>query len=178
MSRSRIVRGASLALVLIGIAAGCGGSDTETVATDTAASGGNARLTTEQWATYEPVAASFEAANSAALKKFDTCPRSGTGDTTLFTTCLGGTLTTLESATRALGDTLAGFNGTVTGMCATSLAAYNTYTTPYLASISSMQSALDSENAAAFTSAYSNAQTAAKGGKEEKAAFETDCKPA
>jgi hypothetical protein len=41
-----------------------------------------------------------------------------------------------------------------------------------------MQKAIDSENAAAFTSAYSNAQTAARGGKEERMAFETDCAPA
>ncbi len=112
------------------------------------------------------------------MEKFDSCPRSGTGDTTVFAKCLGDTLTTLEAATSELRTTLAGFNGTVTGTCATSLAAYTTYTTPYLASITSMQAAIDSENVAAFNSAYSNAQTAAKGGKEERTAFETDCAPA
>lgn len=178
MSRVGIVRVAAMAFVLAGLAAGCGGSDSHSTATDTTASGGNERLTAEQWATYEAAAEPFAAANAAVVKKFDSCPRSGTGDTTVFAKCLGDTLTTLEAATREVGTTLAGLNGTVTGTCATSLAAYTTYTTPYLASITSMQEAIDSENAAAYTNSYSNAQTAAKGGKEERTAFETDCVPA
>lgn len=177
MSRIGIVLVAAMASVIVGVAAGCGSSDSESTATDTAASGGNERLTAEQWSDYQAVAEPFTAANAAVLKKFDSCPRSGTGDATVFAKCVGDTLTTLETATQELRTTLAGFNGTVTGMCATSLAAYTNYTTPYLASITSVQAAIDSENAAAFTSAYSNAQTAAKGGKEERAAFEADCAP-
>jgi len=178
MSRIGIVRAVAAAFVLAVLVAGCGGSDSETTATDTSASVQNERLTSEQWTTYEAAAEPFKAANTEMLKKFDTCPRSGTGDTTVFAKCLGDSLTTVEAATRELTSTLAGFNGTVSGTCATSLAAYTNYTTPYLASITSMQSAIDSENASAFTNAYSNAQTAAKGGKEERTAFETDCAPA
>ena len=96
----------------------------------------------------------------------------------MFAKCLGDSLTTVEAATRELTSTLAGFNGTVSGTCATSLAAYNNYTTPYLASITSMQSAIDTENAAAFTNAYASFETVAKGGKEERTAFEADCAPA
>jgi hypothetical protein len=180
MSRIGIVCAVAAACVLAVVAAGCGGSDSEstTTATDTSASVQNERLTSEQWATYEAAAEPFKAANTEMLKKFDTCPRSGTGDTTVFAKCLGDSLTTVQAATRELTTTLAGFNGTVSGTCATSLAAYTNYTTPYLASITSMQSAIDSENAAAFTNAYSSAQTAAKGGKEERAAYETHTAPA
>lgn len=179
MSRIGIVRLAALAFVVMGLAAGCGDSDSgSTTATDTSATGGNARLASDQWAAYEAVAEPFAAANAAMLKKFDTCPRSGTGDTTVFSKCLGDTVAEVDAATRALGATLAGFNATVTGACATSLAAYSNYTTPYLASITSIQAAIDSENAAAFTNAYSNAQTAAKGGTEQRTAFESDCEPA
>jgi hypothetical protein len=178
MSRIGIVCVAAMAFVLAGLAAGCGGSDSGSTATDTAAAGGNERLTAEQWSTYQAAAEPFAAANAAVVKKFAACPKSGTGDTTVFAKCLGDTLTTLAAATRELTTTLAGLNGTVTGACATSLAAYTSYTTPYLASITSMQEAIDSANVAAFTSAYSNAQTSAKSGKQERTAFETDCAPA
>ncbi len=178
MSRIGIVRVAATALLLVVLAAGCGGSDSSSTPTDTATTGGNERLTAEQWDEYQAVAEPFAAANAALLEKFDECPRSGTGDTTVFAKCLGDTLTTLEDATTALRTTLTGFNGTVTGACATSLAGYTTYTTPYLASITSMQEAIDSENLSAFNSAYSNAQVAAQGGKEERTAFEADCAPA
>lgn len=178
MSRIGIVRVAALTLLLVGLSAGCGGSDSSSTATDTATTGGSERLTAGQWDGYQAVAEPFAAANAAMLEKFDECPRSGTGDTTLFTTCLGETLTTVEGATTDLRTTLTSFNGTVTGACATSLAGYTSYTTPYLASITSMQEALDAENLSAFNSAYGNAQTAAQGGKGERTAFETDCAPA
>jgi hypothetical protein len=178
MSTIGIVRVAATAFVLVGLAAGCGGSDSGSTATDTAATATNERLTAEQWSAYQAAAEPFAAANAAALKKFDTCPKSGTGDTTVLAKCLGDTLTTLEAATRELTTTLAGLNGTVTGACATSLASYTSYTTPYLASVTSLQAAIDSENAAAFPNAYSNTQTAAKSGKQERTAFETDCAPA
>ena len=179
MSSIRIVLVAAAALLVVALAAGCGGSGSDTTATEVGSTAAaNERLTAAQWDDYQAVAEPFSAANAAALKKFDTCPRSGTGDTTVFATCLGDTLTTLEDATVALRDTLAGFNGTVTGACAESLDAYTNYATPYAASISSMQSAIDEGNVSAFTSAYSNAQTAAKGGKDERTAFEQDCAPA
>jgi hypothetical protein len=180
MSRIGIVGVAATALLLVGLAAGCGGSDSgsSSAPTDTAASGTNERLTAGQWDEYQAVAEPFAAANAAMLEKFDECPRSGTGDTALFTKCLGETLTTVEDTTTALRTTLTSFNGTVSGTCATSLAGYTSYTTPYLASITSMQEALETENLAAFNSAYSNAEVAAKGGKEERTAFETDCAPA
>lgn len=178
MSKIGIARVVAAASVLAVLAAGCGGSDSESTATDTSSSAQNARLTDEQWSDYEAVAEPFTAANTEMLKKFAACPKSGTGDTTVFATCLGDSLTTVEAATRDLTSTLAGFNGTVSGTCATSLAAYNNYTTPYLASITSMQSAIETENAAAFNNAYSNAETVAKGGKEERTAFQTDCAPA
>ena len=85
---------------------------------------------------------------------------------------------TAEAAGRALGATLAGFNATVSGACATSLAAYSNYTTPYLASVTSVQSAIDTENAAALTNASTNLEQTLSGGKDEKTSFEADCKPA
>jgi len=178
MSRIGIVRIVAAAFALAVLAAGCGGSDSGSTATETSSSAQNERLTTEQWATYEAAAEPFKAANAEMLKRYAACPRSGTGDTTVFAKCLGDSLTTVEAATRELTSTLAGFNGTVSGTCATSLAAYNNYTTPYLASITSMQSAIDTENVAAFTNAYASAETVAKGGKEERAAFEANCAPA
>lgn len=178
MSRIGIVRAVAAAFVLAVLAAGCGGSDSGSTTTDTSGSAQNERLTSEQWKTYEAAAEPFKAANTEMLQRFDTCPRLGTGDTTVFAKCLGDSPTTVEAATRELTSTLAGLNGTVSGTCATSLAAYTNYTTPYLASITSMQTAIDSENASAFTNAYTNAQTAAKGGKEERTAFETNCAPA
>lgn len=178
MSRIGIARVVAAASVLAVLAAGCGGSDSGSTATDTSGSGQNERLTAEQWAAYEAAAAPFKAANTELLKKYNACPKSGTGDTTVFAKCLGDSLTTVEAATRELTSTLAGFNGTVSGTCATSLDAYTNYTTPYLASITSMQSAIDTENAAAFTNAYASAETAATGGKAERTAFETDCAPA
>ena len=178
MAKFGIVCVAATAFVFAGLAAGCGGSDSSSTPTDTAGTASNERLTAEQWSTYQAAAEPFAAANTALLKKFDTCPKSGTGDTTVFAKCLGDTLTTVEAATRELTSTLAGFNGTVTGACATSLAAYTSYTTPYLASVTSLETAIDSANAAAFPNAYSNTQTAAKGGTKERTAFETDCKPA
>ncbi len=48
MSRIGTVLVAAMALVIVSIASGCGGSDSESTATDTAASGGNERLTAEQ----------------------------------------------------------------------------------------------------------------------------------
>jgi len=178
MSSSRIVLVAATALLVSALAAGCGGSGSDSTATDTGTAATNETLTAGQWSDYQAVAEPFTAANAALLEKFDACPRSGTGDTTVFAKCLGDTLTTVVDTTTALRDTLAGFIGTVGGTCAESLDAYTNYTTPYLASITSMQEAIDEENVSAFTSAYSNAQTAAKGGKEERTAFETDCAPA
>ncbi len=178
MSRIGIVRVVAAAFVLTALAAGCGGSDSESTATDTSSPVQNESLTAEQWSDYEAVAEPFTAANAEMLKKYAACPKSGTGDTTVFAKCLGDSLTTVEAATRELTSTLAGFNGTVSGTCATSLAAYNNYTTPYLASVTSMQSAIDTENAAAFTNAYASFETVAEGGKEERGAFEANCAPA
>jgi hypothetical protein len=178
MSRIGIVPAVAAALVLAALAAGCGGSDSETTPAETSTVAVNERLTAEQWDSYQAASGPFTEANAAMLKKFDSCPRSGTGDTTVFAKCLGETLTTVTDTTQELTSVLAGFNGTVTGACATALDAYTNYTTPYLASITSMQQAIDSENASAFTNAYSNAKTAASGGKEERTTFETECAPA
>lgn len=180
MRKNTVTGFVAVAFVVVGVAAGCGGSDSETdaAATDTASSAASPRLTVDQWAAYEAVATPFEAANQAMLKKFDSCPRSGTGDTTVFAKCLGDTLQTAEAAGRGLGATLAGFNAIVSGPCATSLAAYSNYTTPYLASVTSVQSAIDTENAAALTNASTNLEQTLAGGKEEKTSFEADCKPA
>lgn len=178
MSRIAIVPAVAAALALAALAAGCGGSDSETSSGETSTVAVNERLTADQWDAYQAAAGPFTEANTAMLKKIDACPRSGTGDTTVFSACLGDTLTTVTDATRELTTVLAGFNGTVSGACATALDAYTNYTTPYLASITSMQQAIDSENASALTSSYSNAQTAASGGKEERATFEQECAPA
>jgi hypothetical protein len=164
---------ASTALVAVLLAAtGCGGGDdggsttTETGAADVS------RLTQEQWSAYMEAKTTFLSARAAAVAKLDACPDTSAA---VFETCVGSTLDDLESAATALGDTLTGFEGSVTGACASSTAALATYAAPYARAVQVLQDAIG--NAAQIPSAKSSLQTLTQGGSEETQAFEEACAP-
>jgi hypothetical protein len=195
MSKAIVLLGSLAVMLLVGLASACGGggssgessgattetTSTETTATETTstAAGKNERLTEAQWKQYQAVAAPLTKANATATARLAKCPAPApTQSIAPFEKCLGDSLTTLQAATQAAGKTLAGFTGTVTGACAASLDALLNYAQPYQASVAALQRAIDSRNLSGITSSVGNVQSAQKGGKTERAAFERDCRPA
>ncbi len=163
----------ALAALLLA-AAGCGGGDDGgSTATETDAAG-TSRLTQEQWSEYEAAKATFLTARDAATAKLDKCPDTSAD---VFSTCVGATLDDLESASTALGDTLTGFEGSVTGECASSTTALEGYTTPYANAVQVLQDAIDAGSVSEIPAAKSTLQVLTQGGSEETQAFEEACAP-
>jgi hypothetical protein len=190
MSKATVLLGSLAVGLLLGFAVACGGGGgssasasetTETAATETtpAAAVKNERLTQAQWKQYEAVAAPLTKANANANARLTKCPAPApTQSIAPFEKCLGDSLTVLQSATKAAGQTLASFTGTVTGACAASLDALLNYAQPYQASVAALQRAITDRNISGITSSVANVQSAQKGGKSQRADFERDCKPA
>jgi hypothetical protein len=168
---------AGLALVAVAVAivaAGCDGGDdtTATTTTTTTASEGNTRLTADQWSAYQTSKETFVGARDTATEKLQTCNDSSVDE---FNTCIGPSLDDVETAATDLGDTLAGFDGTVTGDCASALAVLEGYVKPYVNAVQTLQSAIDSGNAAEVSSAKTNLETLSTSGKDETESFEKAC---
>jgi hypothetical protein len=168
----------ALVAVSLMLAAGCGGDDDSGgTAETTAASSGAERLTPDQWSEYRTAGEEFAAARKAAEAKLDSCPRSATGELDEYEACVGASLDALEDAATALGQTLTGFIGTVSGACETSLNAFTQYVSPFVASVDQLQKTLAADNVAGLANTTSSLQTALAGGQEESKSFERDCSP-
>jgi hypothetical protein len=166
----------ALALVVAVVGAGCDGSDdsTATTATTTAETGGS-RLTDEQWSAYQSASETFVSARDTAEKKLETCNDASVPE---FDACIGSSLDDVESAATELGDTLDGFDGTVTGACASSLAVLQGYVKPYVNAVQTLQDAISSGNAAEVSSAKTTLEQLSTSGQEETQDFEQACAPA
>jgi hypothetical protein len=160
--------------------AGCGGDgDGSSATTDSSAttetSGSDTRLTADQWSEYEAARDTFVSARDAATTKLEDCPSTSAEE---LTSCIGSTLDDLESAATALGDTLTGFEGSVTGECASATAALESYTAPYANAVQVLQDAIDAGNVAEIPAAKDSLETLTQGGRDEATAFEEACAPA
>lgn len=174
-----------LAASLLLLATGCGSDSDEAGTTEatqtTGTTGGNERLTTEQWSEYEAVRASFQQANTAAMAKLDTCGQSADlteQNTGQLADCTGDVFTELADQTASLTTVLEGFEGTVSGACADALAELLNYTRPYQATVQQMQTVIDDNDLAAYPGVSSNLGVVAADGKQAVDSFEASCKPA
>lgn len=168
-----------VAASLLLLATGCGSDSDEgstTATTETTEPGANERLTEEQWADYEAVAAPLEDAAAEATTKLDVCGKA-TDDADQLATCVGDSFTALADATGEYASALEGFQGTVTGECASALGELYTYALALQRSAEEMQQVIDEGDLAAYLGVSSNLEVAATGGKDEKTAFEESCKP-
>lgn len=119
------------------VVAGCGGSGSGSnsstttpppppSSSSTKPSGGNKRLTADQWQTYETANTTFVSVNAKAIAKYRACMQasSHTRSAEAFGKCLGDTITKAKSATHSFGVTLHGFQPTVGGDCTDALNQY------------------------------------------------------
>lgn len=165
------------AMLAAALAAGCGdsGSSTETVTTT---AGANERLTTAQWEEYQTSGAALKEANVAATATLAKCSAtSGFQDSADLQACVGDTFTTLATATGDTYDTVEGFQDTVSGACATALAAYLNNLGTFRASAAQMQTTIDSATLAGYPAASQDLQVSLTSGKSEAETFEQDCAP-
>ncbi len=170
----RWLSGMALVVALVAIGAGCGGGDDSSSTTTETATAGASRLTADQWASYQTAKDAFVSARDTAVKKLDTCSDPSVN---VFNACIGSSLDDVESAATALGETLAGFDGTVSGDCASALAVLEGYVAPYVNAVQTLQDATDSGNAAEVSSAKTNLETLSASGQDETRAFEKACVP-
>ena len=158
------------------MAAGCGdsGSSGETTAT----SGANERLTSAQWEEYQTSGAALKEANVAATATLKKCSAtSGFQDSAALQACVGDTFTTLANATEDTYTTVEGFQDTVSGACATALAALLNNLGTFRASAAQMQTTIDSATLAGYPAASQDLQVSLTSGKTEAETFEKDCAP-
>lgn len=170
---------------LLLLATGCGSDSEEAGTTETTetteTSGGNERLTAEQWSEYEAARASFQQANAAATAKLDTCGESADlteQNTGQLADCTGDVFTELADQTASLTTVLEGFEGSVSGACGEALAGLLNYTRPYQATVQQMQTVIDDDDLAAYPGVSSNLKVVSADGKQAVESFETACKPA
>ena len=165
--------------MLSAVAAGCGGGDSGSESTTTAAKAApNERFTTAQWEQYQADAAAFQTLNQSTLAKVTVCTKPINPPAGAMTKCVGDSLTNLSTATEKLGQTLQGLTSSVGGACLTALNGLRNYVRPYQASIKSLQNTIDADNYAAAYSAASSMQTARASGRQANAAVKTNCAPA
>jgi hypothetical protein len=181
MSMARAVRVLIVASLLVTGAGGCGGggqeSGNQSVSVATTG-GGNERLTESQWQSYQEAAKSFGTASAKALSRLKACPVPTSGQTnTAFKACVGDSLMNLEAETESVAALLTKFGPTVKGACLHSLGAFLNYATPYAASLSSLQQAIDSNDATLVSHYVEAVTTTASNGREARASFESDCSP-
>jgi hypothetical protein len=169
--------------VVVGIAitAGCGDSGSsgtgETVATTTGASG-NERLTSAQWTEYETSRAALRKANAAAQATFKKCPATTTfGNSAEMQNCVGDTFTELATAADKSLETLKGFQGTVSGSCASALEDLTNYVGTFRNSATQMQNTIDSADQPSYAASSQDLETTLTAGKSEAQAFEQECSP-
>lgn len=173
---------------LVVLAAGCGGSDSgstsTTTGTDTSAAATNTRLTSEQWTQYTTVRTAFVKANTTAQARFNACANlaqsqaQSTATQQKFQQCVGNAYGDLATATQQVGDTLVGFDGTVSGACADALSGFLGYVQPYQRTAAQIQQSVDDADLTAYQSAGQDLETAATAAKGEVQSFEKACRPA
>lgn len=191
MSRrlSAVVSAAVLASVAL--AAGCGGSSSGSSSGSTAAAtteatstaNANARLTKEQWASAQESRTAFRKALANANATTTKClhgAKSADDFQNIPKTqaCVGDVFTELQ---KAAGDSLAvlqGFDGTVSGTCATALSALINSVGLYQASAAEMQRTIDSSTLAGYPAASQDLNAAFTSGQGDVATFEKECAPA
>jgi hypothetical protein len=185
--RSAVVGAA--ALVLVALAAGCGGSSSETTTSATATTttdttgAANERLTDEQWASAQESRSAFRKALANANATSTKClhgAKSAEDFQNIPATqaCVGDVFTQLQ---KAAGDSLAvlqGFDGTVSGTCATALSALINSVGLYQASAAEMQRTIDSATLAGYPAASQDLEAAFTSGQGDVATFEKECAPA
>jgi hypothetical protein len=191
MSTRQSAVGGAVALILVALAAGCGGSSegtgttssaTATTVTDTTGAA-NERLTDEQWASAQESRTAFRKALADANATSTKClhgAKSAEDFQNIPATqkCVGDVFTELQ---KAAGDSLAvlqGFDGTVSGTCATALSALINSVGLYQASAAEMQRTIDSPTLAGYPAASQDLETALTSGQGDVATFEKECAPA
>jgi hypothetical protein len=190
VSRRLSVVGAAM-LASVALASGCGGgnssssSESTAAATTEATTNGtaNARLTKEQWASAEESRTAFREALANATATSTKClhgAKSAEDFQNISATqaCVGDVFTQLQ---RAAGDSLAvlqGFDGTVSGTCATALSALINSVGLYQASAAEMQRTIDSPTLAGYPAASQDLEAAFTSGQGDVATFEKECAPA
>ena len=181
MPKGRLAVLAALILLFAGALAGCGGDDddnggaSETTTTATAATGGDERLSEAQWAEYQTSATAFKDANQAAVAKVNGCE--AVTNVSGYKACVGDALPKVVAATEDLRNTLDGFEGEVAGACQSAYATYTGYLRNYQATANSLDKALSTGDATAFSAGKQNIKTVATAGAAARDAFESDCAP-
>lgn len=166
-------------MLLSALAAGCGGGDSGSESTTTAAKAApNQRFTEAEWEQYKTDAAAFQKLNDSTLAKVTVCTKPINPPPGAMTKCVGDSLTTLSQATETLGGTLQGLASSVGGECLTAVNGLLNYVRPYQASINSLQNTIDSDNYAAAYSSASSMQTARADGRSANTEVMAACAPA
>jgi hypothetical protein len=146
----------------------------QTVTTST-----NGRLTAAQWSAYTTSRAALRMANTAATATLKKCSSLAVQQKpAAVQACVGDVFTTLTTAAGNSLSTLQGFQGSVSGPCATALAKLTNQVSLFQASAHAMQVTIDSPTLAGYPSASQNLALALSSGKSEAATFEKDCAPA
>jgi hypothetical protein len=179
------------ALAVIALAAGCGGSSSSDSSASTAAAttqaattgAANERLTKEEWTSAEESRAAFRKALANANATSTKClhgAKSAEDFQNISATqaCVGDVFTQLQKAAGDSLDVLQGFDGTVSGTCATALSALINSVGLYQASAAEMQRTIDSPTLAGYPAASQDLETAFATGQGDVATFEKECAPA
>jgi hypothetical protein len=172
------------ALAAAAALAGCGGSSsnsepsTSTTPTSTSGSGSHSRLSASEWGTYETANKNFVKVTNTSIATFQKCGAAAgrTTNADAYAKCMGDTTTKAIAATQSLGETLHGFQPSVSGDCRTALNDYVGQLTHWKAILTSVDSAVKSASpgssgtAANARAQYPQVQDAAK-------TFSKDCRP-
>jgi hypothetical protein len=188
MSRRRYGPACAAAFAAVAVAAGCGGSDSSssgdsvaatTEATQTSTTAANERLTSTQWAAYQSSRSALRKANSAASATLKKCSAIATQQkTAAVQACVGDTFTELTTAAGNSLSTLQGFQGTVSGSCASALDQLTGQVGLFQASAHQMQVTIDSPTLAGYPAASQSLELALSAGQSEATSFEKECAPA
>jgi hypothetical protein len=169
--------------------AGCGGSsnesagDTTTTTMTTSGGGGNERLSVESWAIYTSTAAKAKSVNTAAIKTFRKCRTlaSKGASSTQLQACLDGSVSDVVTEGQKVLHTLQGLDSEVSGACSSAFTALEGYIKLYIASVNTLQSAIEGEGVGSqtgFATQLDNSQQALVRARASQAPFEATCKPA
>jgi hypothetical protein len=135
-------------------------------------------LTTAQWSEYQTSRAALRTANTAANATLKKCsPLASQQKTSAVKACVGDVFTELTTAAGDSLSTLQGFDGTVSGACATALAKLTNQVSLFQASAHQMQATIDSPSLEGYPAASQNLELALSAGKTEAATFDKECAP-
>ena len=188
MSRRRFAPACAAAFAAVAVAAGCGSDSsssgdsvattTETAQTQTTTAASE-RLTSAQWADYQSSRSALRKANSTASATLKKCSAIATQQKpAAVQACVGDTFTELTTAAGDSLSTLQGFEGTVSGSCATALDQLTSQVSLFQASAHQMQATIDSPTLAGYPAASQNLELALSAGQTEATSFEKECAPA